>query len=1257
MSEDSVTPPDDGTDRDRQLEAVIADYIRACETGTAPDRHQILERHPELANDLREFFANRDQMDRLAFPASVPSYDKSTFIRSEVGQVGLCIGAYTLVQKLGEGGMGEVWVAKQSEPVKRKVALKLIKRGMNSKDVLARFEQERQALAMMDHPSIAKVFDGGVTPDGQPYFVMELVNGLSLTKYCDEARLTPRERMELFVPICQAVQHAHQKGIVHRDLKPSNILVTMYDGRPVPKVIDFGVAKATGGRLTDESMSTQVGAVVGTLEYMSPEQAGYSGQDIDTRADIYSLGVILYELLTGLRPIDGQRLRKAGLAEMIRIIQQEEPSKPSTRLSLDAALPSLAALRQTEPKRLTALLRGELDWVVMKCLEKSRDRRYETANGLARDIQHYLADEPVEARPASASYRFRKFLRRHKGPVLAAALVLLALIGGIIGTTWGLVRESQQRVIAETNEDKANDAAKQERIAKEKANEAAEQARIAKEDAIAAEIEERKQRERADENFQLSRRQLYAAHMNSAQELWDDKRVDETLLLLDMYQPAIEIEGGPNDLRGFEWYYWNHMAYSYELNLKAGMEEASCVAFSPDGKRLASGGLTGVKLWDAWSGRETLTLTGHTERVETLAFSPDGARLASGSRDRKVKVFDAISGQETLTLKGHTDNVESVTFSPDGKRLASASRDQTVKVWDATSGQEMLTLTGHTSVVNSVVFSADGKTLTSAGGDGVKFWDGTNGHEDLTHTLESDPIIGLSPDGTRLASTSTGHYGKGIVNLWDAMSGQKTRTFYGHTTKVNCLAFSPDGTRLGLAGGSFERPGNLTVWDELGREILTLTGHRSYVNCVSFSPDGTRLASGSQDGTVKVWNSSSSQNPFIIGDRRKSRRIRVHPSRSFFDPSCFFYSVAFSPDGKRLASVSEEFEEFKVSGTNSPKRDLKSSEVSVWDATSGQEILTLTGHTGRFSSVTFSPDGTRLASAGSDGTVKVWDAISGQEILTLIGPPGSSGNVAFSPDGRRLASAFSGWGAKVWDATSGQEIVTLIGSAGSFSNVAFSPDGTRLASASDGAVKVWNAASGQETLTIRIDFRPEIVAGFRRIWDVAFSPDGRRLAALVDGEVKVWNAASGQETLTIRIDFRPEIFEGISRITNVTFSPDGKQLALSSGAPMTSTTSIHDATTGLETLKLVGNSWGTSGVKFSPDGKRLASGGQGRIVIWDARPWTPELRAEQQALSVIRVLEARSLAKPALRDAIAADATISEPVRQRALELVSDWPE
>ena len=459
-------------------------------------------------------------------------------------------GRYTLVQKIGEGGMGEVWVAKQTEPVKRKVALKLIKTGMDTKAVLARFEQERQALALMDHPNIARVLDGGMTPTGQPFFVMELVNGLPLNKFCDEMKLTPKQRLELFVPICQAVQHAHQKGIVHRDLKPANILITMIDAKPVPKVIDFGVAKATAGKLTDESMSTQFGAVVGTLEYMSPEQAGFCGEDIDTRADIYSLGVILYELLTGLRPIDAKRLKKAVLTEMIRIIREEEPSKPSTRLSTDESLPSLAALRQTEPKKLMALLRGELDWVVMKCLEKDRTRRYETANGLARDIQCYLADEVVEARPPSANYRLQKFIRRHKVQVIAASLVLLTLVGGVVGTTIGLLE--------------ANAAAQKER----NANTAAQTARTVAENAAeaekAAKIEAQRQQVRAEWL-------LYASKITLAQRELEADNVDAAAAVLKSTRP---------DFRGWEYDYLQTQFESNKIVCKA----PSVDAISRDGK-------------------------------------------------------------------------------------------------------------------------------------------------------------------------------------------------------------------------------------------------------------------------------------------------------------------------------------------------------------------------------------------------------------------------------------------------------------------------------------------------------------------------------------------------------------------------------------------------------------------------------------------------------------------------------------------------
>src|SRR4051812_23463143 len=350
---------------------------------------------------------------------------------------GTVVGRYKLLEPIGEGGYGTVFMAEQTSPVQRKVALKIIKAGMDTRQVIARFEAERQALALMDHPNIAKVFDAGVTDTGRPYFVMELVKGVPFTRHCDQHHLPPRARLELFIQVCRAVQHAHQKGIIHRDLKPTNVLIAQYDGKPVPKVIDFGIAKATGQKLTERTMFTGFGDVIGTLEYMSPEQAELNQLDVDTRSDIYSLGVLLYELLTGSTPLESKRVKQTALLEALRFIREEEPLRPSTRLSTAEQLPSIAANRGLEPKRLRGIVKGELDWIVLKALEKDRARRYETVNGLAQDIGRYLADEQVAACPPSPGYRLRKFARRNKVGLAISALVLmfLVLFGGQMGWT------------------------------------------------------------------------------------------------------------------------------------------------------------------------------------------------------------------------------------------------------------------------------------------------------------------------------------------------------------------------------------------------------------------------------------------------------------------------------------------------------------------------------------------------------------------------------------------------------------------------------------------------------------------------------------------------------------------------------------------------------------------------------------------------------------------------------------------------------
>jgi len=435
-------------------QAAYLDQACQAEAGLRVRLDELLRAHREAGSFLQE-------------PSAAPA---ATVDERPVGErLGTVIGPYKLLQQIGEGGMGTVFMAEQTHPVKRKVALKIIKAGMDSRQVIARFEAERQALAMMDHVNIARVFDGGATEAGLPYFVMELVHGVPITKYCDDNHLTPRERLELYVPVCQAIQHAHQKGIIHRDIKPSNVMVTLYDGRPVPKVIDFGVAKATEQKLTDRTLFTQYGTMVGTLEYMSPEQAETSALGVDTRSDIYSLGVLLYELLTGNTPLTHRRMKEAAHAEILRMIKEEEPPRPSTRLSDSGeALASISANRHMEPAKLTKLVRGELDWIVMKTLEKDRNRRYETANGFVADVQRYLNDEPVEACPPSRWYRFRKYARKYKKTlataVAFAALLVAATISSIGLASWALRERNnaeRQKQSAEANFRRAVDAVDQ----------------------------------------------------------------------------------------------------------------------------------------------------------------------------------------------------------------------------------------------------------------------------------------------------------------------------------------------------------------------------------------------------------------------------------------------------------------------------------------------------------------------------------------------------------------------------------------------------------------------------------------------------------------------------------------------------------------------------------------------------------------------------------------------------------------------------
>jgi WD40 repeat protein/serine/threonine protein kinase len=1012
---------------------------------------------------------------------------------------GTVIGPYKLLQQIGEGGMGVVYMAEQQEPVRRKVALKIIKPGLDSEQVIARFEAERQALALMDHQNIARVLDAGTTESGRPYFVMELVHGVPITQFCDDNQLTPRERLALFVPVCQAIQHAHQKGIIHRDVKPSNVLVTMYDDKPVPKVIDFGVAKAIEQRLTEKTLFTQFGALVGTFEYMSPEQAELNAFGVDTRSDIYSLGVLLYELLTGTTPLERRRLREAALGELVRLIKEEEAPRPSQRLSSSQNLPKIAAARKTEPARLSKLVQGELDWIVMMCLEKDRARRYDTASSLARDVERYLADEPVEACPPSARYRLGKFARKYrKALVTAAAFTVLLVAGLVLSTLLAMWATSAERE------------ANRQRIASDDA----------REEALDAKAEADRQRDAA-------RLTAYASGMQLTQRAWDESNVVRARELLE----EVPREAAGRDLRGFEWYHLFRVCHVEMRTLEGHTHHVTSVAFSPDGQYLASGSADRtVKIWDSATGKELFTLKCPEGPVFSVAFSPDGQRLASDGGDGTVKIWDRATGKELLALKGPRGAGCSVAFSPDGRRLAGGGGDGAATVWDSATGKVLVSVqAGRAGLMCAVAFSPDGRRLASGSRGGtVKIWDSATGKELLALTGPGRPVatVAFSPDGRRLAADVGSQ-----VRVWDSATGKELLALKGHNNAgVNAVAFSPDGLRL--ASGSADKA--VRVWDSAtGKELACLKGHGSAVSSVAFSPDGQHLASGSEDGTVKIWDRTTGKDPFSIagtgpvafspdgqrlvsGSADKTVRIMDSATGKELLSLAGVGSVVFSPDGRRLASGEPE-------GT-----------ITVWDSTTGKRLFSLKGHGLPVTSVAFSPDGQRLASGALGGGVKIWDSGTGKE-LSSFGINSFEGvSVAFSPDGRRLASGGTYDNAvRIWDGVTGESLLSLEGDQvvpySLALSVAFSPDGRRVASgSSDGTVKIWDSAAGKRLFSLKGHAKP--------VWSVAFSPDGQRLASgSWDETVKIWDSTTGKELVSLK---GPG-----GEVTSVAFSPDGQRLA------------------------------------------------------------------------------------------------------------------
>jgi WD40 repeat protein/serine/threonine protein kinase len=1066
---------------------------------------------------------------------------------------GTVIGPYKLMEQIGQGGMGLVFVAEQQHPVRRKVALKIIKPGMDTRDIIARFEAERQALALMDHPNIAKVFDAGTTDSGRPYFVMELVKGIPFIDYCDDQQLTASERLDLFLSVCQAVQHAHGKGVIHRDLKPSNILVAPHDGVPVVKVIDFGVAKAIGQQLTDKTIYTRFTQMIGTPLYMSPEQAELNALDVDIRSDVYSLGVLLYELLTGTTPFDRQRFATAAYDEIRRIIKEEEPPRPSTRLStMGESLSKVSSQRKTEPAKLSALVKGDLDWIVMKSLEKDRNRRYETASAFAADVRRFLAEEPIEARPPSTWYRFRKLARRNKVALTTAALVAAALLVGTAVSTWQALRATRAEQIARLS---AEAAAAAEAAAQSSAQDAREQRREAD---GAKDRAEKRRDELAAVNEKL-RRLNYVTDMNLARHAWDENNVTLAEELLERHRPR----PGETDLRGFEWHYLRRLPHRDLRTVNAHVGPATTVAWIPDGKRLLSVGTTQsdapftgpgeIKLWDA----ATLTplplrLEGGTGKVFTGALSPDGKLLATGWSDKSIRIWNIETGKLIATLEGHTvDFLRQVVFSPDGNHLASRAMPLNAKVFDDLAEIRIWDLDTRNAIVSidklpglgGVVFSSDGKRLAATARSVLKVWDAFSGRERLVKDMKNDIMaLAFSPDDKRLAVAGQ----TSDVQILDAGTAELVKTCSGDADLRGKLKFSPDGKRLAAAGYQ----SGLEVWDaDTGRRVCKFKGHHGFFVDFVFSPDGTRVASAGSDGRVKVWD--------VIRDR-DFISIPVLGQQVSYNP--------LSPDGRIALTGFYE------------------STIHLWNAESGEPLGEPIKLEHKAVNLDFTADGKRLALTDLGKNVTIWN-VSTSKMVRAFKHDGPEGRLstALSPDGKWFACKGPGGGLKVWDVDNGAEFRTfpVLHEISWFS---FSPDNARLAAAEwSGAVMTWDLATGREL------WKSALSKGFIR---VTFSPDGKRLAARCSGgEMRILDAESGHEVSPPLNSIRTNRFE---------FSPDGKRLA---AGLLDGTVKFWDLTTGQETLTLKGHNAIVTGLAFSPDGHRLISASMDMTVrIWDATP-------------------------------------------------------
>jgi eukaryotic-like serine/threonine-protein kinase len=1081
-------PP--GASRQGLLEEVLGEYMQRLDRGEGVDRDELLARHPELAEELRSYFAGCDEVERLGRLTSpgpqqrgeTPALSPPRALPQTCGLEGAVpagrevrhVGDYELLEQIGQGGMGVIYRARQRS-LPRLVALKMIRpdRLTSPADVL-RFRSEAEAAASLDHPNIVPIYEVG-GHKGEHYFSMKLVEGGSLAEHLPRLALELPAGAGLLAAVARAVHYAHQRGVLHRDLKPANVLLDGGPDTPVgqrrPLVTDFGLAKRLGLGPAEAGL-TQQGTIVGTPNYMAPEQAAATG-GVSTAADVYSLGAILYELLTGRPPF-----------------RAETP------------LETLVQLREREPappRSLNRRVDRDLETVCLKCLHKEPRKRYPSAEALADDLERWLRGEPIQARPVGPRERALKWVRRRPALASLAALLALALVAGLAGVSWHWRRA-----------------------------------------AVSAESDRRTAYARA---IALAYAEWYAGNAGPAEQVLEECDRDlrgwewHYLRRLFRVRQLATLGGHPGGVRALAFSpdgarvasagadglvkVWDRRSLREALTLRGHRSPVAAVAFSPDGRHLASGDDAGtIRVWDIAGGGVVAWWRGHAAGVTGLAFDPGGRRLAStagGESARgELKLWGATTGEALTTgeavaregrlhplaavafsREGRLHPLAAVAFSPDGRRLATASHEGSVVVWDAATLNPLVADDGQLKRGvrwASVAFSGDGVRVAAGGrvaaGRGlVRVWDGATAQE--FRAPSGADVFGVAfsgRDGRVVVAAITDN----TVQGWYTRSGLPAFTLRGHRRAVTAVACGPEGRCL--ASGGLD--GTVKLWDLSRRDDdLTLRPQNQGLTAVAFSPDGARLAWASRDSAVEVRDLATGEEVFTL--------------QSLPAP---MNGLAFSPDGARLAFAGAD------------------GAIRVWDVSARQERLCLHGHGGPVHAVAFSPDGAELASAGADGTVRVWGAQSGRGRLRLRGHDGAAHAVAFSPDGRRLASAGEDGVARVWEKDTGREVLALARHNGPVYAVAFSPDGRFLGTGGrDEAVQVWDAATAALVRTMRGH------AGAVR--GLAYGPGGRLASAGDDTAVRLWDEA-GRGLLALR--------GHTGAVRALAFSPDGHRLASAS---------------------------------------------------------------------------------------------------------------